>query len=315
MNESISARAILILLASLVLSACAGMSEGPVPISQSTSAELEGLRTAIRDECLDVSNATAPEGTEARRDELVTAFMAAADMSYNVYERELLAFTRDNDLGGALANQLLSAIGAASGSRAISRATNITSGAVSGTQSAFAKSLLNQTVSVLQTHMRAQRASQAAQIIGRLGLPYAQWNTCLALREALAYEQAGTLNAALASMAASATDKERSGDAEEARAIQEIGFSRDNASVALRAYVFPADRTLWAARIEVATRVVTAKNLVPIAGLAPGRRLSRILNFADPARDADRRALIEGIVADATVDESLKVPLRAALGQ
>jgi len=60
---------------------------------------------------------------------------------------------------------------------------------------------------------------------------------------------------------------------------------------------------------------VTAKNLVPIPGLAVGRRLSRILNFADPARDADRRALIEGIVADPTVDESLKAPLRAALGQ
>ncbi|HYI64587.1 MAG TPA: hypothetical protein VEW71_06850 [Allosphingosinicella sp.] len=283
MNESISARAILILLASLVLSACAGMSEGPVPVSESTSTELEGLRTAIREECLDVSNATAPPGSKARRTELVTAFMTAADLSYNNYERDLLAFTRDNDLGGSLANQLLSAIGAASGSRAISRATNITSGAVSGAQSAFAKSLLNQTVSVIQTHMRAQRATQYALIVERLSWPYESYNTCMAFSDALAYEQAGTLNAALAAMAASATDQERRGDANADRAIRRVLLATDTLATALDAYLNPADEAVGEARREAARAIVSADNILPNSELSVPERYSMIVYDGDRA--------------------------------
>jgi len=304
----------LLLATCAALGGCAGMSEGPVPISQSTSVELEGLRTAIREECLDMSVTTGQQGNQDRRNELVTAFMAAADMNYNNYERELLAFSRDNDLGGSLANQLLSAIGAASGSRAISRATNITSGAVSGTQSAFAKSLLNQTVSVLQTHMRAQRATQAAQIIDHLALPYEQWNTCLALREALAYEQAGTLNAALAAMAASATANEEEGDADEDRAIRRIAYSRAPLSQSLRDYLYPADRSLWATRAQTALNILRANpNLLPMEGVSLEARLSHIED--DPDRDAERRALMTAILEDSTVDEELKRQLREALAR
>ena len=56
--------------------------------------------------------------------------MAAADIRYNAYERNLLAFSRQNDLGAALATQSISAIGAASGSQALSEAANITNGAI-----------------------------------------------------------------------------------------------------------------------------------------------------------------------------------------
>lgn len=244
------------------LGGCAGMSEGPVPVSQSTSPELGGLREAMRRECLDVSDTTAPQGDQARRNELVTAFMTAADMSYNQYERDLLAFSRQNDLGGALANQLLSAIGSASGSRALSQATNITTGAVTGTQSAFAKSLLNQTVSVLQTHMRAQRATQYALIVERLGWPYERWNTCMAFSDALGYEQAGTLNAALAAMESSAAEDERAGVGQAQAAIRRLVYSRDTLSVALRTYVgggkVQNDRAV-AALTDLITRRVIAR--------------------------------------------------------
>jgi hypothetical protein len=296
MSESVSGRAILILLASLMLSACAGMSEGPVPVSQSTSAELDGLRTAIRRECLDVSHTTAPVGQtpapspgKPRRNELVTAFMTAADMSYNQYERDLLAFTRQNDLGGSIANQLLSAVGAASGSRALSRATNIASGAVSGTQSAFAKSLLNQTVSVLQTHMRAQRSRQYALIVERLNWPYETWNICMALSDALAYEQAGTLNAALAAMEASATDQERRGDENAQRAIRHVFLATDALATALDSYLNPADDTVGDARRDAARTIISDKNILPDALLSVEERYSMIVSDGD--RAAERQAL------------------------
>jgi hypothetical protein len=226
------------------LPGCAGMGEGPIPVSQGIAPEdqepdLSRIRQAMRTDCLDLVpiGGTDDEAKRQRRNSLVTAYMTAVDIRYNAYERNLLAFSRQNDLGASLATQLLSAIGAASGSQAISEATNITTGAVSATQSAFSKSLLNQTVSVIQTHMRAQRQMQFALATRHLALPYKDWNSCQALQDALSYEQAGTLNAALAAMAASATDDEREGDRQASAAIQRITYSREAPVAALRTYV------------------------------------------------------------------------------
>lgn len=197
-----------------------------------------------------------------RRNSLVTAYMDAATERYLAYERDLLAFSRQNDLGASLATQLLSAVGAASGSAAISEATNITSGAVAGTQSAFAKSLLNQTVSVLQTHMRAARAAQRAIIIPRLAMPYANWDMCQALEDARDYEHAGTLNAALAAMAASAADEERDNNADVQQAIREISFSGSAVPAALQAYLMRGQtqqRNGLAALNELITEGVIAR--------------------------------------------------------
>jgi hypothetical protein len=227
------------------LGGCAGMSEGPVPVSRGLTAEtaepdLSRIRSAIQTDCLNLPALPADPDWAAlriRRNILVTAYMAAADIRYNAYERDLLAFSRQNDLGAALATQLVSAIGAASGSLAVSEAANITSGTIGATQAAFSKSLLNQTVSILQTHMRAERLRQYASNTDHLALPYEQWNSCQALQDALAYEQAGTLNAALAAMAASATDEERDGTDEAADAVERITFTGDAQSLAFRTYL------------------------------------------------------------------------------
>jgi hypothetical protein len=321
------------------LGGCAGMGEGPIPVSQSTSTELSALRAALQNECLDVSDHSAsqqgsqhaspssqqaegsqqaspgeaaprPQADQARRNELVTAFMTAADLSYNQYERDLLAFSRQNDLGGALANQLLSAIGAASGSQALSRATNITTGAVTGTQSAFAKSLLNQTVSVLQTHMRAQRANQYALIVARLNWPYASWNICMAFSDALAYEQSGTLNAALAAMAASATDQERRGELNAQQAIRHVVLATDPLASALNAYLNPADEGLGNAHRDAARAIIRDKNILADTGLDVPERYSMIVYDGD--RVAERLALVRELVAR---DSAGAASLRQALNQ
>jgi hypothetical protein len=311
------------------LAGCAGMSEGPIPVSRGIAPEdaepdLSRIRQAMQTDCFDLAlpgaddDAADGEGDEARRQRrngLVTAYMAAADIRYNAYERNLLAFSRQNDLGAALATQLLSAVGAASGSQAISEATNITSGAVGATQSAFSKSLLNQTVSVIQTHMRAQRLRRLATNTDHLAMSYAQWNSCQALQDALAYEQAGTLNAALAAMAASATDQERGGNAAAEAAIPTVAAAAGTLVTALDGYIYPENRDLWPERIAVARRIVAARNLFPEPSLSLNTRVLRILNFGDADREPNRRALIQGIVDDQSVAESLKAPLRAALAQ
>lgn len=291
------------------LGGCAGMREGPAPISQVTATELDGLRDAIRSDCLNLaSSAPAPANPRVRRNHLITAFMAAADTNYTEYERNLLAFSRQNELGGSLATLLLSAIGGASGSQDLSRAANITSGVVAGTQTAFAKSLLNQTVSVLQTHMRAERATQAAQIIEHLALPYDQWNTCLALREAIAYEHAGTLNAALAAMAASATDEEREGDADEDQAIQRIAYRTDALAVGLAAYLRTGENQRGTAR-EAVVELIN-EGFIP----GPTRNAAQILRQfrAGSGTPEQRIALAQRIVRKENGSEAGNA-LRAAL--
>lgn len=286
------------------LGGCAGMSEGPVPISQGVAPALEPDLSPIRDtmqtDCLNLavpSNPTAAdlETMRIRRNALVTAYMAAADIRYNAYERDLLAFSRQNDLGAALATQLLSAVGAASGSQAISEATNITSGAVGATQSAFSKSLLNQTVSVIQTHMRAQRRERFAVATRHLPLPYASWNSCQALQDALAYEQAGTLNAALAAMEASASEEEQAGNARAAQAIERVTQARDTFSVALQAYLAPSNAAVRRTRRDAARAIIQEDGLLANKGFELPERLSRILN--DEEWSHERLALARRLVA------------------
>jgi hypothetical protein len=319
------------ILVPLALGACAGMSEGPAPIGIVTDTQTARIRLSMQDECLNRASArpfpdepgtgnetmpalpvgATPEELRIRRNNLVTAYMTATDINYAAFERDLLAFSRQNDLGASLAIGLLSAIGAASGSQALSSATNITSGAVTTTQGAFAKSLLNQTVSVLQTHMRASRAAQYAVIIGRLERSYADWNTCLALSDAIAYEHAGTLNAALAAMAASASDEEEENTATAREAINRVAYAVTPLAETLRDYFGPADDALMATRIGKAQALLTAAGLAVPAGMTPAERLMRIL---DGANAAESRALAIAVMQDETVDAA-EAPIVRALAQ
>jgi hypothetical protein len=238
MSESVSGRATLILLVSLVLAACVGMNEGPVRVNQSLDTRFSEIQRINDQECLKgVAPGGGAEAQRAHRNHVVSAYVAAADEAYFGYERDLLAFVRSNELGASVATQLLAAIGGVSGNANITRAAGVTAGVIGGTRDALIKSLLNQTVTALLAHMRGGRESQYAIIVERRALPYADFNTCDALRDAQTYEQAGTLIAALAAMDASAADEETAGRAESAQAIERITFARDPLSLALRVYL------------------------------------------------------------------------------
>jgi hypothetical protein len=314
---------------SMTLSGCAGMAEGPVPISASTDERTEPIRVAMQDECrrrasarhlpaqaaADALGALPPDGTaedmRIRRNNLVTAYMEAVDEGYYAFERELLAFSRQNDLGSSLALELLSAIGAASTNPNLTRATSITTGAVTGAQSAFAKSLLNQTIGALQSHMRSTRARRYATALAHLALPYANWNTCQALQDARDYEQAGTLNAALTEMAASATTREQQGDAIRREAIDRAGYSITPLADALRNYFAPPDDALMATRIGKAQTLLAAAHLTVPAGMTPEERLVRVLDGAQPI---ELTALALAVLAN-EADPSAKAPIVGALSQ
>jgi hypothetical protein len=296
----------------LALAGCAGMSGRPVP--EAALPDLSPIRRALQADCLDPKPSSGADDDEKRRrrNGLVSAYMAGADLRYHAYERGLLASSRRREPGAALARRMR-APGAGADGRALSEATNPAGGAVAGPRAVVARGLLDRTIGTLQTQMRALRQRQLAANFARFALPYAQWHACQALQDAVAYEQAGTLNAALAAMAASAEAEEREARAEVEAAIRATGVASGTARTALHGFVYPRDRILWPERLAVARRIVAAGNLLPEPGLSPGARLSRILDLADPDREPDRRALIRGILDDPHVAESLKAPLRAAL--
>jgi len=314
---------ILLLAMSCTLGGCAGLSNGAPPVfrlqqedaANATHDSLAPIRDAIQADCLDISAPHGPTEAKAMRNRLVTAYMFGVDVAYNQYERQLLDAVRQNDLGASSASLALSTIGAVVGEQALAQALSTTNALVTGTHTAISRDyLFNQTLTTLQTQMRASRAHQRATILLRLKLDYDDWNSCTALSDVLAYEQAGTLNAALAEVSASATLANREGQAQVQAAIPIVAPATSATATALDAFISPEDEELWPSRIDVALRVLRAKNLMPLPGLSDNRRLIEILDDTSLEREADRRALIQGIIDDPSVDEALKPPLRAAIG-
>jgi hypothetical protein len=255
------------------------------------------------------------ENARIARNNLVTAYMFAVDRAYNDYERQLLDSVRSGDAGASIATIGLSTVAGVVGNENLARGLTTASAIVTGTHTTIGRDyLLNQTMSVLQTQMRASRANQRAIVLERLALPYADWTTCIALSDALAYEQAGTLNAALVEVAASAADANEQGQARAEQAIPTVAFNRGVQARALRGFLNPGTPALATERRNKVLALMRANHLVPANGDATNRLF--ILTFhADPADDGDRRKLIELIVGDTTIPEDLKSTLRASINQ
>lgn len=308
------------LVALVALSGCAGMSSGPIPVSANPSTDLNRIRQTTEEACLalpaPVANTNeAREEARLNRNALVTAYMFAVDRAYNDYERQLLDAIRSGDTGAAIATIGLSTIAGVVGDENLARGLTTASAIVTGTHTAIGRDyLLNQTIGVLQTQMRASRATQRALILERLALPYADWTYCTALSDALVYEQAGTLNGALVKVASSAAQANEEGERLAARAIPTVAFNRGVQARALRGYLFPGDRALTAERLNKVHELMRAHGLVP-AGSNAENRLYVLSILSEAADDNDRRRLIELIVADTTISDDLKSTLRASIGQ
>ena len=301
------------------LGACAGLSNGAPPvvrlengvIANPPNEALFQVRTAIEAQCLNI--ATAAATAKGERNRLVTAYMLGIDLAYNQYERNLLDAVRENDLGASTASLALSTIGSVVGEQALAQALSTTNAIVTGTHTAIGRDyLFNQTLSTLQTQMRASRAEQRALILRRLTLEYDDWTSCTALSDVLAYEQAGTLNAALAAVADSAAQANRAGEAQVQAAIDRVAFTPGPLVDALSAYFVPdGDDALATSRLGKAQALLTAAHVAVPAGMRPGERLMRIL---DGTNAAELRALAIAVL-EAEKDQAAKAPIVRALTQ
>lgn len=178
---------------SLLAAACVGPAAGPFDAPRSSDIDSVAARNAMGDalgrDCRQVSGAAdIAEDRAARRNRLVAAHLVAIDAAYYEYERGLLDYTRRPGLGGLFprsrhAGPLDKGLPRAAGRAPINRDQQ-----------------RQWLVTLLQTQMRASRAEQRNVMTRRFELPYDEWNSCLALLDALAYEQAGTLNNALGAL-------------------------------------------------------------------------------------------------------------------
>lgn len=313
----------------LALSGCAGLQNGPNATFATADPGYQQARNAIREaitrDCLgpsapvvasaappaaeDASIVTLAETAEQRRNRLITAYIFSVDVSYNEYERNLLDAIRENDMGAATASLGLSAIGGVIGSQNLARALSTTNAIVTGTHTAIGRDyLINQTITTLQTQMRASRDTQRALILRRLGLPIVAWSSCTALSDALAFEQAGTLNAAIAAVSASAARDNSAAQQQAQDAIPTVEYTTGPLIDALRAYLDPNNSDIQNRR----TRALEAMTTLRLGDKADLPRLGELVN--DPGFDVERRALITMIaLAERSHNQQAADALNAAL--
>lgn len=302
MAEAIRLPKWLLIVILVTMSGCAGLRNGAAPAFElrkgllvGTSPALTHIRTRIESNCLDVVK---PAGdTKVERNRLVTAYMFGVDLAYYQFERNLLNSVRENDMGAAAASLALSSIGSVVGDQNLARALSTTNSIVTGTHTAIGRDyLLNQTLTVLQTQMRANRANQRALIMRRRAYEYDQWDSCMALSDVLAYEQAGTLNGAIAAVSANAADAQREGEQRAQDAIQRVTQARDPLTVAMQAYLNPSDANTRRTRRATAITMMDEEVLLTTPPMVPAERLSMILNDAERSRE--RRVLAGRLVAN-----------------
>lgn len=305
------------LLSFAALSACQTIRAGPDPVVPITDTNFNAIRQAIQTRCLDLNMQTASEGElQTQRNDLVTAYMLAADMQYGRYESNLLEEVRNNNFAAALSILILSSTAGVIGDRDLARGFTTATGIIAGGQKAYTTDqLLNETVSVLQQQMRASRAAQRALILSKLGQPYVNWTFCLAFQDAQAYERAGTLNAALAEISASASQARRTNEANADAVATMLPYERNALAVALREFTFPADRNLWTARRQIVFELVQDNDLLPQPNSTVPLRVARILNGSSPEMQAARQQLARAIIADPRTTPEAKAALERALAQ
>ena len=208
------------------------------------------------------------------RNEMLTARMYVADMEYQVYEANLTKEIQDE---GILGTATILGLTTASTLVGPAPTKTILSGlatGVTGLDKAYnEKELLSNAMQALQTQMRADRKAEAAQIYARMyrdaggnvkkPTPIGEYTWAMALSDAEAYYQAGTISSALIGLSRTVANKET------------------NASLA-KAEAGPNPAAVTAAA-ETAAPIVAAP--IPAVTIPPSRKV-----FVAPVRSAHERA-------------------------
>jgi hypothetical protein len=150
------------------------------------------------------------------RNEWVSLQRVIVDQTYDKFEKRLSGESRGIGFGTNIATLGLTTVATASGAEGVKTATAALATALVGGQQSFGKDvLIDRTLTILVTQMRANRNATLAKIIERRNLPYEKWTIGDAQGDLQAYYAAGTLQGALTAVAETAA----ASNAESKRAV------------------------------------------------------------------------------------------------
>lgn len=214
----------------------------------------------IGDQCTTV-DWFSTDGTALRvqRNNVVTIRMFLLEKNYNDWETRLLNDTRTGNFVSTLASLGLSGAGSVISPGKTSKTLAALNSAVTGGKQAFDKDvMLDRTLQILITQMRASRAKAKELLIKRLSTSYDEWPIGLAMVDLAAYEQAGTLSAALTAVAENAATEKKQNEDRADQAIRTFAYDGSAAGIALQDYIGVEDKALADKRTQKLAAAMTA---------------------------------------------------------
>ena len=204
----------------LSVAGCTSTQVGPIrPI---TIADDVAYTRPLAEPDLSTFYAAAPGTQAAVRNQMLTARMYIADIQYHYYEARLTREVQEEGLAATLASLGLTTASTLVGSAATKTILSGTATAVVGADKAYnEKELLSNTIQALQTQMRADRKTQAAAIYAKMFkdtgnprtlTPIVEYTLPMALSDADAYYQAGTIASALIGLSKTVANAEHNAD-------------------------------------------------------------------------------------------------------
>jgi hypothetical protein len=207
----------------------------------------------------------------AARNEMLTARMYVADMEYQVYEANLTKEMQDEGLLGTATILGLTTSSTLVGAVATKTILSALATGVTGLDKAYnEKELLSNAMQAMQTQMRADRNAQAAQIYAKMfttdkkPTPISQYTWTMALSDAEAYYQAGTLTSALVGLSKTTAKAAENAAAAKAAAgpnSLQVTAAQENASPSYSVTI-PASRAVFVAPVSTPKQKVQAPPVV-----------------------------------------------------
>lgn len=278
-----------VLLSLLALGGCLPSLSEP-PRLYSTEAETAAIRGQIDLPDFRYYASLNDSGRLSYRNMIIDARMYAIDLNYFLGEADETHERQEADFLAAAAN-----IGLTSASvltPAVSTKNILTgiAGGITGVNAAYGdKVLLNKTIQVLQSQMRAERARVAVKLYAGMKLPASQYGLGMALSDLEAYYRAGTITGALIDLSNSVGVDAVQAKLAKDTFVVDYGYAVDTTATSLRAFIYPNGKYDQANYKKIAA-------LLPPDVTDPLSRILSMPQFASVRADLIKKARAAGYI-------------------
>ena len=204
---------------------------------------------------------------------------------------------RGTNFGATVGQLILGTAGTLAGNAKATKALSAINTAVTGAKEGFDRDILvDRTLQILMTQMRASRAQRKAIILGKLKSGYEEWPIGLAMSDLLAYENAGTLNSALTAVAEAAAVTRQAAENEVAEKSTTVAYDNSAASTAIQDYLAAQgkDENEAIRRTDIVRKAMKGQGIPDSIG---------VTQFAYSTDSRKRAVLVDTIAAEVAAPE------------